>query len=90
MKTTAEFEINYAVPQVFGCIDGNRIPIKRPHANSQDYFNHKMFHPNVQAVRDSKGCFVGIVAGQAQYMVKRLLQFQIQTSDPAMPIIFCQ
>ena len=46
MKTTAEFEIKYGVPQVFGCIDGTHIPIKRLQANSQDNFNDKNVSPN--------------------------------------------
>ena len=90
MKTTAELEIKYRVPKVIGCISGTYIPIKRPQTNSRDNFSYKMFHlKNVQTLCDSKGRFLDmIVAGQAQYIMRRFLQ--IQKSDPTLPVIFCQ
>ena len=34
------------IPQALGCIDGTRVPLKRPLINSQEFFNYKevFFH----------------------------------------------
>ena len=55
------FESKFAFPQVFGCIDGTHIPIKRPTENPQDYFCYKMkYLLNVQAICDEKGMFLDV------------------------------
>ena len=60
-KKISEFEVQFGMPQAFGCIDGTHIPILRPSENSQDYFCYKMFFSlNVQAVCDAKGLFLDV------------------------------
>ena len=55
------FEMLFGMVQVFGCIDGTHIPIKRPFSASQDYFNYKQFFSlNVQAICDSRGNFMDV------------------------------
>ncbi len=47
--------------QAFGCIDGTRIPIACPRANSQDLFCYKKYYSfNVQAVCDYQGLFMDV------------------------------
>ena len=47
--------------QALGCIDGTRVPLKRPLINSQEFFNYKeVFSLNVQAVCDSQGQFIDV------------------------------
>ena len=60
-EKVSEFELRFGMIQAFGCIDGTHVALKRPPANSQDYFNYKQFFSlNIQAVCDSKGYFMDV------------------------------
>ncbi|XP_065675573.1 putative nuclease HARBI1 [Hydra vulgaris] len=55
------FENKFGMTQVFGCINGTHIPIRRPLTNSQDFFCYKQyFFLSVQAVCDYKGYFMDV------------------------------
>ena len=60
-KTLSQFEVNFGMPQAFGCNDGTHVRIKRPSENCQDYYSYKMYLSlNVQAVCDSCGLFMDV------------------------------
>ena len=60
-QKVSEFETKFGMVQVFGCIDGTHIPIKRPIKDPQDYFCYKGHYSlNVQGVCDYRGQFMDV------------------------------
>ena len=56
----SEFELEFGIIKVFGCIDGTHILIKTPKIISQNYLNYKQFYSiNVQAIYDSRWVVFG-------------------------------
>ena len=61
LKASSEFQVRFGFPQIIGCIDGTRIPIKRPEENATDYHYYKMFHSiNCTAICVAHGRFINV------------------------------